>query len=201
MRLPGPSLPAQPRPLRLTALEIPRLDRHLDQGLPAPPFSPPDPAALGIQGEARCPAAVAATRMRRHVLYVVVQEDGSSLEADAASYDRPMSDHDPSDSAITIVGIRTPVRSDSELARYYERLRHRKGPNAAKAATARRLSTIVYRVLSQGRPYEGRPRPEPTRRNAARTAIAELPVLPAQPKQLRRLLGGRRLKEIDYEDD
>jgi hypothetical protein len=52
----------------------------------------------------------------------------------------------------------------------YERLRHRKGPNAAQVATARRLLTIVYRVLSQGRPYEARQRPGKTIRYRARTA-------------------------------
>lgn len=63
------------------------------------------------------------------------------------------------------------VRSDPDLACYYERLRHRKGPNAAKAATARRLLTIVYRVLSQGRAYEVRRRPGPARRRGVRTAL------------------------------
>lgn len=45
------------------------------------------------------------------------------------------------------------------------------GPNAAKVATARRLLTIVYRVLSQARPYELRRRPGMQPRHAARTAL------------------------------
>jgi transposase len=70
-----------------------------------------------------------------------------------------------------IEAVAPAVRSDPEVARYYERLRHRKGPNAAKVATARRLLTIVYRVLSQGRPYEARHRPGKTIRYRARTAL------------------------------
>jgi transposase len=46
------------------------------------------------------------------------------------------------------------IQGDRDLRDYYERLRHRKGANAARVATARRLLTIVYRVLSQERPYE-----------------------------------------------
>jgi transposase len=46
------------------------------------------------------------------------------------------------------------IQGDRDLRQYYERLRQRKGSNAARVATARRLLTIVYRVLSQGRPYE-----------------------------------------------
>lgn len=46
------------------------------------------------------------------------------------------------------------IRTDAELRAYYERKRVSKGPNPAKVATARRLATIVYRVLSQKRPYE-----------------------------------------------
>jgi len=45
------------------------------------------------------------------------------------------------------------VRSDPELAAYYSRIKARSGPNPAKIATARRLATIAYRVLSQRRPY------------------------------------------------
>jgi transposase len=45
------------------------------------------------------------------------------------------------------------VRADPELAAYYSRIKVRSGPNPAKIATARRLATIVYRVLSQRRPY------------------------------------------------
>lgn len=52
-----------------------------------------------------------------------------------------------------IEAVRPAIKSDSGLHTYYHRLRHRKGPNPAKVATARRLLTIVHRVLSQDRPY------------------------------------------------
>ena len=45
------------------------------------------------------------------------------------------------------------VRSDPEFRDYYQRIRVKKGPNPAKIATARRLATIIYRVLGQERPY------------------------------------------------
>jgi transposase len=45
------------------------------------------------------------------------------------------------------------IRADFDLRRYYERLKKRKGANSAKAATARRLLTIIYRMLKEGRPY------------------------------------------------
>lgn len=45
------------------------------------------------------------------------------------------------------------IRSDEGLRVYYHRLQSRKGPNPAKVATARRLATIVYRVLSEHRAY------------------------------------------------
>jgi transposase len=48
------------------------------------------------------------------------------------------------------------IRSDPELYAYYERVRLKRGKNTAKVATARRLLTIIYRVLSQRRPYERR---------------------------------------------
>lgn len=45
------------------------------------------------------------------------------------------------------------VRKDAELRSYYEGIKERKGVNPAKVATARRLATIVFKVLSQKRPY------------------------------------------------
>lgn len=48
------------------------------------------------------------------------------------------------------------VSCDADLFAYYRRLKMKKGANAAKVATARRLLTIVYRVLSQERLYEKR---------------------------------------------
>ncbi|MFA5385839.1 MAG: IS110 family transposase [Eubacteriales bacterium] len=45
------------------------------------------------------------------------------------------------------------IRKDLSLREYYESLKLRKGANQAKVAVARRLSIIVYRVLSQKRSY------------------------------------------------
>jgi hypothetical protein len=45
------------------------------------------------------------------------------------------------------------IRADFDLQRYYERLKRRKGTNSAKVATARRLLTIIYRMLKENRPY------------------------------------------------
>lgn len=70
-----------------------------------------------------------------------------------------------------VEAIAPAVGSDAELREYYDRLRQRKGPNAAKVATARRLLTIVYRVLSQARPYEVRRRPGRKPWHGTRTAL------------------------------
>ena len=45
------------------------------------------------------------------------------------------------------------IRRDQDLRTYYQRIKVRKGRNTAKVATARRLVTIVYRVLTQTKPY------------------------------------------------
>jgi len=45
------------------------------------------------------------------------------------------------------------IRQDPELAVLYQRLKVAKGANVAKVAVAKRLLTIAYRVLSEGRPY------------------------------------------------
>ncbi|MFH1945556.1 MAG: IS110 family transposase [Acidobacteriota bacterium] len=45
------------------------------------------------------------------------------------------------------------IRADFDLRVFYQRLAKRKAPNSAKIATARRLLTIVYRVLKEKRPY------------------------------------------------
>jgi len=55
-----------------------------------------------------------------------------------------------------IEAVQPAIRSDPDLYAYYQRLRIRKGNNAAKVATARRLLTIVYRVLTQERLYQRR---------------------------------------------
>jgi len=46
------------------------------------------------------------------------------------------------------------IRADAELRYLYERLKVRKGANVAKVAIARRLLTIVYRVLKEKRYYK-----------------------------------------------
>jgi transposase len=45
------------------------------------------------------------------------------------------------------------IRADFDIRCYYERLKRRKGANSAKVATARRLLTIIYRMLKENRPY------------------------------------------------
>ncbi len=45
------------------------------------------------------------------------------------------------------------IQKNVGLRDFYERLRRPKGANPAKVATARRLLTIVYRVLSEEREY------------------------------------------------
>jgi len=45
------------------------------------------------------------------------------------------------------------VRKDAGLSILYHRLARHKGPNVAKVATARRLLTILYRMLMENRPY------------------------------------------------
>lgn len=67
----------------------------------------------------------------------------------------------------TIEAAQTAIRSDPEFQEYYQKLRVRKGTNAAKVATARRLLTIVYRLLHQGRVYEKKYR----RKNEALVAL------------------------------
>ena len=55
-----------------------------------------------------------------------------------------------------VEAVQPTIRADAELYAYHQRVRFRKDANAAKAATARRLPTIVYRVLSQQRFYQRR---------------------------------------------
>ena len=45
------------------------------------------------------------------------------------------------------------IRRDLVLLALYKRLARRKGANVAKIAVARRLLTIIYRVLSERRDY------------------------------------------------
>ena len=57
-----------------------------------------------------------------------------------------------------IEAVQPAITSDADLYTYYQRLKIRKGANAVRVASARRLLTIVYRVLSQERLYERRNR-------------------------------------------
>ncbi len=66
-----------------------------------------------------------------------------------------------------IEAAQTAVRSDPEFQAYHHKIRVRKGTNAAKVATARRLLTIVYRLLRRGRLYEKKSR----RKNKALVAL------------------------------
>jgi len=45
------------------------------------------------------------------------------------------------------------IRADFDVRCYYERLKRKKGANSAKVATARRLLTIIYRMLKENRSY------------------------------------------------
>ena len=45
------------------------------------------------------------------------------------------------------------IRADFDLRCFYEKLKRRKGANSAKVATARRLLTIIFRMLKENRPY------------------------------------------------
>lgn len=67
-----------------------------------------------------------------------------------------------------VEAVQPAISSDLNLYTYYERLRIKKGNNAARVATARRLLTIIYRVLSQRRLYERR---IPKRRDLAPVAL------------------------------
>ena len=67
-----------------------------------------------------------------------------------------------------IEAVQPAINSDADLFAYYHRLRIRKDANAARVATARRLLTIVYRVLSQERLYQRNRR---TRRNRVPVAL------------------------------
>jgi transposase len=53
-----------------------------------------------------------------------------------------------------IEAVQPAISCDADLFAYYQRLKTRKDANAAKAATARRLLTIVYHVLRQERLYQ-----------------------------------------------
>jgi len=68
-----------------------------------------------------------------------------------------------------IEAVSPAIKADADIYAYYQRLKINKGSNAARVATARRLLTIVYRVLNQERLYEKR-----NRRTTKRSAPAAL---------------------------
>lgn len=45
------------------------------------------------------------------------------------------------------------IRQDQSLKDYYEKMKQKKGPNPAKVATARRLATIAYKIMTEKRYY------------------------------------------------
>ncbi|MBL7208978.1 MAG: IS110 family transposase [Dehalococcoidia bacterium] len=53
-----------------------------------------------------------------------------------------------------VEATRPVIESDADLRAYYEKARVKKGANSAKIATARKLATIIYRVLYQKRSYK-----------------------------------------------
>jgi transposase len=79
---------------------------------------------------------------------------------------------------VMVEAVRPAVMTDPELRAYYDRLRQRKGPNPAKVATARRLLTLVHRVLSQERPYR-KPESQGMSRVKRRPRTALMNPLPA----------------------
>lgn len=56
-----------------------------------------------------------------------------------------------------VEAVNPAIRADAELNEYYQGIKRRKGRNAAKVATARRLLTIVHKVMSEQRPFIKRP--------------------------------------------
>ena len=59
----------------------------------------------------------------------------------------------PEGDAKMVEAVWPALRADFDLRCYYERMKRRKGANSAKVATARRLLTIIYRMLKENRPY------------------------------------------------
>lgn len=55
-----------------------------------------------------------------------------------------------------VEAVQLAIRNNPDFYAYYQRTKARKGNNAAKVATARRLLTVVYRILKHGRPFERR---------------------------------------------
>lgn len=57
-----------------------------------------------------------------------------------------------------VEAVHPAIRKDPGLAILYYRLARTKGPNVAKVATARRLLTILYRMLTENRVYRLKPK-------------------------------------------
>jgi hypothetical protein len=53
-----------------------------------------------------------------------------------------------------VEAVQPACRKDFDIRLYYNRHARRKNNNVAKVATARKLLTIVYRVLKERREYE-----------------------------------------------
>jgi len=64
------------------------------------------------------------------------------------------------------------IRTDPSLRQYYNRIRKRRDNKAATIATARRLLTIVYRILKEQRPY--RPGIIQHNQNRSRAALSAI---------------------------
>jgi len=45
------------------------------------------------------------------------------------------------------------LKADFDMKCFYNKLKRRKGPNPAKVAAARRMLTIIFRMLKEKRPY------------------------------------------------
>lgn len=52
-----------------------------------------------------------------------------------------------------VEGIIPAIRKSPRLKQYYEKIKKKKGPNAAKVATERKLLELIYCVLKQKRNY------------------------------------------------
>lgn len=63
------------------------------------------------------------------------------------------------------------LRQDADLAALYQRLKAAKGANVAKVAVAKRLLTIAYRVLTEGRPYRTADEQAALRRRSSPAAL------------------------------
>ena len=70
-----------------------------------------------------------------------------------------------------VEAVRRAARSNGDVCAYRDKLKAKKGPNAAKVATARRLLTFMYHVLKGERPYIRRRR----KANHLKGSVSRLP--------------------------